>query len=185
MPKRLELNEFELIAKHLAPLARSEPGALGLLDDAAILDIPANNQLVAAADMAVEGEHFNADDPAPLIARKVLRYNLSDLAAMGAAPLSYLLTLAKPKTRSTEWVAALAEGFAVDQATYGITLVGGDTTGTAGPACLSVTVLGLVEPGSEIRRSGAKPGDVIFISGTIGDAGLGLLAIQGRPGWGG
>jgi len=180
VPKRRDLGEFELIAECLAPLAQAEPGALGLLDDAAVLDIPADMRLVVAADMAVEGVHYNDDDPPQLIARKLLRYNLSDLAAMGAEPRAYLLTLAKPHSRSSDWVAGLAEGLAVDQEEFAITLVGGDTTATAGPACLSITVLGLVKEGCELRRSGARPGDALFVSGTIGDGALGLLALRGK-----
>lgn len=177
---RPDPDEFALIAKYFAPLARSSPGSLGLLDDAALLDAETGRTLVVAADMAVEGVHFAEDDPPSTVGRKVLRFNLSDLAAMGAVPIAYLLTLALPKERSIDWVAALAEGLALDQDAFKITLIGGDTTATPGPATLSVTVLGSVEAGGALLRSGAKPGDAVFVSGTIGDGGLGLRASKGE-----
>jgi thiamine-monophosphate kinase len=182
VPPSPELDEFALIATYFEPLARSSPGSLGLLDDAALLNVEPGRTLVLAADMAVEGVHFAESDPPALIGRKVLRYNLSDLAAMGAAPLGYLLTLAMPKGRSSDWVAALAEGLAQDQDEFRITLLGGDTSATPGPAALSITVVGSVGPGEALLRSGARPGDAVFVSGTIGDGTLGLRSAKGPLG---
>lgn len=180
MPLLPEPDEFALIARHFAPLARSLPGSLGLLDDAALLEIEPDHRLVLAADMAIEGVHFTESDPPELIGRKVLRYNLSDLAAMGARPLAYLLTLAKPANRSSDWIGAIANGLAGDQEEFEITLVGGDTAATPGPAVLSITVLGTVGPGGALLRAGARPGDAVFVSGTIGDGALGLRAVKGE-----
>lgn len=179
MPPSPEPDEFALIAQHFAPLAKSSEGALGLLDDAALLDVAPGQTLVLAADMAVEGVHFTSDDPPELIGRKVLRYNLSDLAAMGAAPVAYLLTLAKPAHRSSDWVGAIAAGLAMDQEAFQIDLIGGDTSASPGPAMLSITVIGSVGSGDALKRSGARPGDAVFVSGTIGDGALGLKSVTG------
>ena len=170
--------EFALIARHFRPLAG--PGSLDLTDDAAILASPPGRDLVIAADAMVGGVHFLTDDPADLVARKLLRTNLSDLAAMGADPLGYLMTVSAPTTTPDGWFAAFAAGLAADQKEFGITLLGGDTTSTPGPVSLSVTILGTVLPGQAIRRAGAAPGDGIWVSGTIGDGALGLLALTGR-----
>jgi thiamine-monophosphate kinase len=179
VPPSSEPDEFALIAKYFAPLARKAPGSLGLLDDAALLDPKPGQTLVLAADMAVEGVHFTENDPPELIGRKVLRFNLSDLAAMGAAPVAYLLTLAKPERRSADWVGAIAAGLAEDQNVFQISLIGGDTTASPGPAMLSITVIGAVKSGEALQRTGARPGDGIFVSGTIGDGTLGLKALKG------
>jgi thiamine-monophosphate kinase len=170
--------EFSLIARHFRPLAGE--GALDLQDDAAVLVPPPGRELVISADAMVAGVHFLPDDPADLVARKLLRTNLSDLAAMGATPLAYLLTVSAPKSTDDAWFAAFAAGLAQDQRIYGLRLLGGDTTSTPGPISLSVTILGTVLPGESIRRSGAQQGDGIWVSGTIGDGALGLLAAQGR-----
>ncbi len=170
--------EFARIARHFRPLAG--PGALDLLDDAAVFTPPAGRELVIAADAMVAGVHFLPDDPPDLIARKLLRTNLSDLAAMGAAPFGYLMTVAVPAATEDAWFAAFAAGLAADQAEFGIRLLGGDTTSTSGPVSLSLTVLGTVMPGQALRRSGARAGDGLWVSGTIGDGALGLLAATGR-----
>ncbi len=170
--------EFSLIARHFRPLAG--PGALDLSDDAAVFAPPPGRELVIAADAMVSGVHFLPDDPADLVARKLLRTNLSDLAAMAAAPLGYLLTVSAPRDTPDEWFAAFAAGLAQDQAEYGISLLGGDTTSTPGPVSLSLTILGTVAPGCAVRRSGARPGDGVWVTGTIGDGALGLLAATGR-----
>lgn len=179
MPPSPELDEFALIARYFAPLAQSSPGSLGLLDDAALLEIEPGRTLVLAADMAVEGVHFTEIDPPELIGRKVLRYNLSDLAAMGAMPIAYLLTLAKPEHRSSDWVGAIAAGLAEDQGLFQIGLLGGDTSASPGAAMLSITVVGSVASGAALQRAGARPGDTIFVSGTIGDGVLGLRSVNG------
>jgi len=170
--------EFARIARHFRPL--SGPGSLDLTDDAAVLAIPPNRELAIAADAMVAGVHFLPDDPPDLIARKLLRTNLSDIAAMGAEPFGYLLTVSVPAATPDAWFAAFAAGLAADQAEFGVHLLGGDTTSTPGPITLSLTILGTVLPGAAIRRSGASAGDGIWVSGTIGDGALGLLAARGE-----
>ena len=170
--------EFDLIARHFRPLAG--PEGLNLQDDAAVLRPPAGLDLVLAADAMVAGVHFLPQDPPDLVARKLLRTNLSDLAAMGARALGYLLTVSVPRATPDAWFAAFAAGLAQDQAEFGVRLLGGDTTSTLGPVSLSLTILGTVVPGQAIRRNGARAGDGIWASGTIGDGALGLLAAQGR-----
>lgn len=170
--------EFGLIARHFRPLAG--PGGLGLLDDAALLDPPPGRQLVLTADAMVAGVHFLPDDPADSVGQKLLRVNLSDLAAMGAVPLTYLLTVSAPRTTRDDWFAGFAAGLAEDQARFGITLSGGDTTSTPGPITLTLTAIGHVVPGHALRRAGAQAGDEVWVTGTIGDGALGLLALQGR-----
>ncbi|MCC7429144.1 MAG: thiamine-phosphate kinase [Alphaproteobacteria bacterium] len=171
--------EFDLIARHFRPLAAREAGALSLLDDAALLELPPGASLVAAADAMVAGIHFLPDDPPALVARKLLRVNLSDMAAMGAEPRFYLLTVSLPADTPERWVADFAAGLAADQAAFGVTLVGGDTTRTTGPIALSLTILGQQERGRALLRAGARAGDEIWVSGTIGDGALGLLALTG------
>lgn len=170
--------EFSLIARHFRPLAGA--GALDLADDAALLDPPRDRQLVLAADAMVAGVHFLPEDPPETIGRKLLRVNLSDLAAMGAAPLGYLMTCAFTKGTPDDWIAAFAAGLAEDQRAFGLATLGGDTVATPGPACFSLTILGTVAPGAALRRAGARPGDDLWVSGTIGDGALGLLALTGR-----
>jgi thiamine-monophosphate kinase len=171
-------SEFDLIGRHFRPLAG--PGALDLEDDAAVLAPPPGRALVMAADAMVAGVHYLPDDPADGVARKLLRVNLSDLAAMGATPLGYLLTVSAPTGTPDAWFAAFAVGLAADQAEFGVTLLGGDTTSTPGPITLSLTIIGHVAPGSAIRRRGAKPGDEVWVTGTIGDGALGLAVSLGR-----
>ena len=180
MPGRPRPGEFELVRELFAPLAADEPGALGLLDDAALIAPAPGLELVAAVDTIVEGVHFLPDDPAFDVARKLLRVNLSDLAAMGARPRAYLLGLAIPERVGFDWLREFARGLSSDQAHFGISLVGGDTTTTGGPPCLSLTVIGEVEPGRARLRSNAVAGEHIYVSGTIGDAALGLRALQGE-----
>ncbi len=171
------LGEFERIRRFFAPLAGR--GGLDLLDDAAILDCRAGRRLVVTADAIVEGVHYLTDDPPDLVARKLLRVNLSDLAAMGARPLHYLLTTALPAELGAGWVASFASGLAEDQRRFGIDLLGGDSVATPGPAALSLTAIGEVAAGMEIRRNGARAGDLVWVSGTIGDAFLGLNVLRG------
>ena len=167
--------EFQRIARHFAPLAGE--GALGLTDDAAVLaSIP--GQLVLSADAMVEGVHFPVGEAPDLVARKLLRTNLSDLAAMGARPLGYLLTVAVPRSTDEAWFAGFAAGLAADQAEFGLKLLGGDSTSTPGPVTVSLTILGTAH--AVLRRAGARDGDDVWVSGTIGDAALGLLALSGE-----
>ncbi len=170
--------EFALIARHFRPLAG--PGALDLQDDAAVLMPPPGRELVLTADAMVAGVHFLADDPPDLVGRKLLRVNLSDLAAKGATPLGYLMTVSAPRTTPDEWFAGFAAGLAQDQREYGITLLGGDTTSTPGPIALSLTAIGHIAPGKAVHRTGAAPGDRVWVTGTIGDGALGLAVARGR-----
>jgi thiamine-monophosphate kinase len=174
----MSLSEDELIRRYFAPLA-GEAG-LGLKDDVALLTPPAGADLVLTADALVAGVHFFADDPPEWIAAKALRVNLSDLAAKGAAPLGFLLSLALPRGFAPEWLEAFARGLGDDARAYGCPLLGGDTVETPGPLTLSITALGAVERGRMPVRMGAQPGDHIYVSGTIGDAALGLQLRLGR-----
>ncbi|HJS84249.1 MAG TPA: thiamine-phosphate kinase [Acetobacteraceae bacterium] len=170
--------EFALIARHFRPLAG--PGALALQDDAAVLAPPPGRDLVLTVDAMVSGVHFLPDDPPDLIGRKLLRVNLSDLAAKGAAPIGYLMTVSAPRGTPDAFFAGFAAGLAADQAAFGITLLGGDTTSTPGPLTLSLTAIGHVAAGAMPRRAGARAGDGIWVTGTIGDGALGLLAARGE-----
>jgi thiamine-monophosphate kinase len=168
-----ESAEDRLIARYFGPLAQ-HPGALGLLDDAAVLVPPAGSDLVLKADAIVGSVHFFADDPPGTIARKALRVNLSDLAAKGAKPLGFLLSLALPEGIGEDWLAAFASGLQADVEQYECPLLGGDTDRTGGPVTVSIATFGSVPHGSMVRRSGARAGDRVVVTGTIGDASLGL-----------
>ncbi len=168
--------EFAFIARHFRDLAG--PAGLGLSDDAAVFLPPPGRELVIAADAMVAGVHFLEDDPPRTIGSKLLRVNLSDLAAMGAVPLGYLTTLSIPPGLPPDWFAAFADGLRDDQARYGLSLLGGDTTSTTGPLVLSLTILGHVAAGAALRRNGARGGDGVWVTGTIGDGTLGLAALR-------
>ena len=170
--------EDRLIARFFAPLA-TQPGALGLADDAAFITPPPGCDLVLKTDAIVGGVHFFADDPADLVARKALRVNLSDLAAKGAKPLGFLLSLALPKEIGEAWLTLFAQGLRTDADAFGCPLFGGDTDRTPGPVTVSVAMFGSVPEGTMVRRAGAAAGDRIFVSGTIGDAALGLKLRKG------
>jgi thiamine-monophosphate kinase len=174
-------SEFELIARYFAPLARAFPGAYGLLDDAATISPAAGYELVIKTDTVVGGIDFPPGEPAHLIARKALRVNLSDLAAKGAIPRAYLVDLILPDTLDEAWIADFAAGLSHDQAEYDIHLVGGDMSSTSGPITVAVTALGEAPVGQIIRRGGAQVGDTIFVTGTIGDAALGLSLLGSTP----
>jgi thiamine-monophosphate kinase len=171
-PSRDRLTEDQLIATLFAPIAGR--GGLDLADDAACLTPPAGTDLVVTADALVAGVHFFADDAPASIARKALRVNLSDLAAKGAAPLGFLLTLALPPQWTVDWLQAFAAALGEDAAAYRCPLLGGDTVRMPGPLTLSITAFGTVPAGSMVRRAGARPGDIVAVTGTIGDAALGL-----------
>ena len=168
--------EDSLIARYFQPLA-TDPGAFGLGDDAAILK-SLGDDLVVTTDAIVEGVHFLADDPADSIARKALRVNLSDLAAKGATPAGFVLTLAL-REACDGWLAPFARGLGEDAALFGCPLLGGDTVSTPGPLMISITAFGRVPEGRMIHRQGARPGDRVVVSGTIGDATLGLDILKG------
>nr|WP_181702994.1 thiamine-phosphate kinase [Chthonobacter albigriseus] len=161
-----------MIARVFAPL--SGPGGYGLVDDAASLTPPEGADLVLTKDALVAGVHFFPDDPWDAIARKALRVNLSDLAAKGARPVGYLLGLGLPDAWTVDQLDAFGRGLAEDQAEYGIDLLGGDTVRSGERLVLSVTAIGAVPKGRMVRRGGACPGDVVVVTGTIGDAALGL-----------
>ncbi len=165
--------EDKLIARFFAPIA-IHPGALGLSDDAAFITPPPGCDLVLKADAIVGGVHFLPDDAAQTVASKALRVNLSDLAAKGAKPLGFLLSLALPADIEERWLANFAEGLRGDAVLYGCPLFGGDTDRTPGPMTVSIAMFGSVPEGTMVRRAGARPGDRVFVSGTIGDAALGL-----------
>lgn len=175
---RIRVGEFELIKRHFAPLARLERGALGLSDDAAHLSPRAGCEFVVTADAIVEGVHFLKADPPFQLAQKALRVNLSDLAAKCAKPRAYVMTTAWPSWVDEEWIASFARGLAQDQAEFGIHLIGGDTVSTPGPLTISITAMGEIKKGAMLKRAGAKHGDRIWVSGTIGDAGLGLAVLR-------
>jgi thiamine-monophosphate kinase len=176
--KRQPSGEDKLIERFFKPLA-SHPGALALSDDAAFLSPPAGYDLVLTTDMTVAGAHFFEDDPADTIAKKALRVNLSDLAAKGAEPVGALLAISFPQGIDESWIANFARGLGEDCVAFACPLLGGDTTKTPGPLSISITAVGKVPSGKMVRRAGAKPGDLVVVSGTIGDAALGLRAIEG------
>jgi thiamine-monophosphate kinase len=174
------LGEFGRIAEFFAPLAASMPGAAGLTDDVATLTVPAGRTLVAKTDTIVDTVHLIGDEPADLVAQKALRVNLSDLAAKGAEPLGYLLSLSLPASIDDAWVALFARGLARDQREFGLGLLGGDSDRTTGPFVVTVAMLGTVASATIPRRGDARAGDDVYVSGTIGDGALGLLALRGR-----
>jgi thiamine-monophosphate kinase len=167
-------SEEGLIARYFKPLAK-HPGAFGLADDAAAITPPAGCDLVLKTDGIVGGVHFFPDDPPDTVAKKALRVNLSDLAAKGAKPLGFLLTLVLPKEIGDTWLAPFALGLGADAELFGCPLLGGDTDRTGGPITISIAVLGAVPQGKMVRRAGAKAGERVVVTGTIGDAALGLL----------
>lgn len=171
-----------MIARFFVPLA-VHPGALGLSDDAAFIKPPPGCDLVLKTDAIVGGVHFFVEDAADMVARKALRVNLSDVAAKGAKPLGFLLSLALPSDIGEEWLKKFAEGLRDDAETYGCPLFGGDTDGTPGPVTVAISMFGSVPEGTMVRRAGAKPGDHIFVSGSIGDAALGVILRRGAANW--
>jgi thiamine-monophosphate kinase len=171
------MDEFSLIRRYFAPLATS-PGADGLRDDVAEI----SPGLIATKDAIVEGVHFLPDDPLETVAQKLVRVNVSDIIAKGGKPDAALLALVWPKGRPHEQLEGFARGLGKDLARWGAHLVGGDTTSTDGPLTLTLTLMGKVGSRGPIRRSGAKIGDDIWVTGTIGDSWLGLQAATGALG---
>ena len=183
----MRLSEQDLIARYFAPLAG--PGGLGLRDDVALLAPPPGMELALTADALVAGVHFFAEDPPEKIAAKALAVNLSDLAAKAADPLGFLLTLALPRNWSEDWLESFARGLGEMARERRCPLLGGDTVATPGPLTLSITALGAVPAGRMPRRTSAREGDALYVSGTIGDAALGLalreaeVAEKPAPDW--
>ena len=170
------MDEFERIATYFAPLA-TDDGAFGLTDDAAAFTPPDGQQLVITQDTLVEGIHFTGAEPAALIAQKALRVNLSDLAAKGAEPFGYLLSLSLSQNYNEAWIADFCSGLAADQQRYDISLLGGDSTASNQGIVITLTAIGYTP--KILRRSTAKAGDILYVTGTIGDATLGLQVAQG------
>lgn len=170
--------EDQLISRYFKPLA-TDPGALGLSDDAAFIAPPPGCDIVLKTDAIVGGVHFFPDDPPGQLARKALRVNLSDLAAKGAKPLGYLLSLILSNDISESWLGSFAAGLQADAETYGCPLFGGDTDRTPGPLTISIAMFGAVPTGTMVRRAGARPGDRVMVTGTIGDAALGVQLRRG------
>ena len=173
--------EDRLIADYFKPIA-THPGALGLSDDAAFVTPAPGTDVVLKTDAIIGGVHFFADDDARDVARKALRVNLSDLAAKGATPLGFLVSLALPKDTTADWLQRFALGLREDAEAYQCPLFGGDTDRTPGPAMIAISMFGSVPQGAMVRRAGAKPGHRVFVTGTIGDGALGLVLRQGA-GW--
>jgi thiamine-monophosphate kinase len=182
MARARRSGEFELIARHFAPLARGFSGALGLKSDNAFISADARHDLVVKTDTIVAGVHYLAGEKPGLVARRALRVCLSDLAAGGATPFVYQVSLSLARGWTERWVAGFARGLAADQRRYRIALSGGDTTQSPGPTTITVTAFGKVPRGQGLGRAGARSGDELWVSGTIGDAALGLLAAQGELG---
>ncbi len=172
--------EFEQIAALFAPLTRGDPAALGLRDDAAVLTVPPGHQIVVTTDAIVAGVHYLPDDPPDLVARKLVRVNLSDLAAMGAEPFGLFAACAFPRTCSDAWTEAFARGLGEDGEAFSVPVLGGDTVATPGPAVFSLTALGTVPTGQALRRAGAAAGDLLAVTGTLGDGAFGLRAARGE-----
>ncbi len=171
--------ETQIIQRYFAPLAAGTPGAFGLSDDAGLVQTMEGHELVVTTDMIVAGVHFLESAAPRDIAYKALGVNVSDLCAKGAVPSVYLLSLALPEPPDEKWLEGLSEGLAEAQSALTCTLLGGDTVRTSGPAALSITALGLVPTGRMVHRSGALPGERVYVTGTIGDAALGLALLQG------
>jgi thiamine-monophosphate kinase len=170
------MDEFDIIARYFAPLAGE--GAFGLADDAAVPPLWAGHDLVVTTDAVAEGTDFFPADPPGTVAQKALRANLSDLAAKGASPAYYLLNLTAPRDVPPAWMKAFAAGLKHDQDAFGLSLLGGDTN--AGALLIAITAFGFVREGRMIRRSGARVGDDVYVTGTIGDSGGGLAILRGE-----
>ncbi len=169
----METAEDKLIARFFRPLA-THPGALSLTDDAAVFAPPEGHEIILTTDAVVAGVHVMPDEDADAIACKTLRVNLSDLAAKGASPAAFMMSLALPNDTTDEWLAAFCSGLKADAETYRCPLIGGDTDRVDGPLTVTIFALGTLPRGTMVKRSGARPGDHIVVSGTVGDAALGL-----------
>lgn len=177
------MNEFDWIQAHLARLAG--PEGLGLLDDAALYTPKDGEELVLTLDTLIEGVHFFDGDYGALTAERLLTVNLSDLAAKGARPVGYLLSVAWPTHLDPQalkqWMSEFCSGLEHSQSAYGFSLFGGDTVKTKGPMTITASFMGTVPKGQMIKRSTANIGDSVWVTGVIGDAHLGLLMAQNNP----
>ena len=171
--------EDRIVAEHFRPLAAGFPGAFGLTDDCAVIAVPPGHELVVKTDPVAAGVHFLADDDPADIAWKALAVNVSDLAAKGALPIAYVMALSFPDQPTDDWLARFAEGLGQAQSAFGMHLAGGDTDRRPGPISISITAFGSVPAGRMVRRGTARPGDRVYVTGTIGDAWLGLGARTG------
>jgi thiamine-monophosphate kinase len=173
-----DADEFGEIERLFRPLTRGDPGAFDLLDDAAVIPSRPGYDLVVTKDAIVEGVHFPEGEAPELVARKALRVNLSDLAAKAAEPFACFLAVAWPSRLDARDRERFAMGLASDLEAYDLSLMGGDTVVTPGPFTVSITAMGWTPHGTMVRRAGARPGDQVLVSGTIGDGALGLLAVR-------
>ena len=173
-------SETDLVQTYLAPLAADAPGAFGLRDDAALISPEPGTDLVVSSDPIIAGVHFFIDDAPEDVAWKALAVNASDVAAKGARPLAYILTLALPDAPTRAWMKRFSDGLRSAQESFGCRLIGGDTDRTPGPLSIGITIFGSVPAGKFVRRQGAAAGDHVFVTGTIGDAALGL-AVRRDP----
>ncbi len=169
------MGEFDLIKRYFTPARYTPDVLLGVGDDAAVLSVPPGHKLVAAVDTIVEGIHFPVGTPPADIAYRALAVNLSDIAAMGAMPRWFTLSLCIPETRDV-WLAEFAQGLQQLAVRYGVQLVGGDTV--KGPLNISIQIMGVVPDTGWLTRTGAKSGDVVFVSGIPGEAAGGLQLLQ-------
>ena len=174
------MNEFDIIESYFLPLTMGKDETAGLKDDAAVIAVPEGREIVISSDTLNAGTHFLKEEAPENIARKALRVSLSDLASMGADPLCYQLNIAYPQRPEGKWLKAFTDALLEDQKEFGVFCSGGDTTSTHGALSISITVIGTVPSGKAIRRSGAKDGDLVVLTGVIGDAALGLKALWGR-----
>jgi thiamine-monophosphate kinase len=173
------MNEFDLIEKYFAPLAG--PEGLGLKDDTALYVPSPHHDLLITTDSFVEGVHFPNGMYGADVSERLLRTNLSDIAAKGGTPRGYQLSLSMRPHHMEQWIPAFAKGLETTQAEFGCSLWGGDTTATDGPAVFSITLIGEVSKGAMIKRSGAEEGNDIWVSGVLGDAMLGCRLVTSRP----
>lgn len=169
-------SEFQIIEQYFAPLAG--PHGLSLMDDAACIPGEPGTDFIVTKDLIVEGVHFRSDDDASLIAQKALGVNVSDCVAKGAEPFYYWLGLALPQGYADEWLKKFSNGLSIGQQQYGCLLGGGDTTSTKGPITISITMMGKIPAGMMVKRSGAQIGDDLYVTGTLGDAALGLQCLE-------
>ena len=176
--KRTRRGEFKLIADLFSPLTRGAPGALGLTDDVALIDVRPGYQLVTTTDTVIAGVHFRGDDPPGLVARKALRVNLSDLAAKGARPIGFLHAISLNPSIDDAYLERYAAGLRADVKEFALPLLGGDTTSGPGPLTITITAFGEVKKGAALLRRGAQPGDILCVSGTIGDSAVGLACLN-------